>query len=57
MPEFKEYRKLRPEECELTIWGVPKSLKIRFKAACAGRNQSMKAVILESIQKYLKKWE
>lgn len=57
MPEFKEYRKLRPEECELTIWGVPKGLKIRFKAACASRNQSMKSVILESIQKYLKKWE
>lgn len=35
-----------------TIWGLPTKLRIRFKAECVKRKQTMKAVVTELMASY-----
>jgi hypothetical protein len=39
----------------LVVWGVPKQVRLNFKAACARKGSSMRAEILKFLAAYTEK--
>jgi len=57
MPRKKEYARLKPGEMTLFVHGWPRELQKRLRTAAAKAGRSMKAIVTEAVEKWLKEKE